>query len=406
MITARGVGFLIAAVALFFISSATSVGWVRIVDAVLWGMLGLSLLLQWFTVVSLSARRRLQSPAQTGDSPSPMEDDEVDIELQLRNRRFYPRNFLAVTFDCPFADPQSRQQRLLVANLRGDSEIRLTSRIQCYRRGMHRMKSVIIESRVPFGLFRRRRRLDAPLSVLVYPRALPLHRLALLEGSLGTVPRAHISRVGQDVVGSRPYHPGDPLRHIHWRNTARLGELAVKELEEATEKSVTITFDVQHDIGDGRETTLEYSIKLAASVGLFAQRAGEAVRVVAGVLDGQWTAATPFLTELALLEAGDSPPLGELVQRISPTSKAILIVRAADLDGARALANSAPRLPSLAAVVLEGFGEGERPDAATTSLRSAGIPTVVCRPGGLEEALASLGEPGTHYASAKSYASP
>ena len=101
MITGRAVGFLFAAVLLFFLAGVTNVGWVRIVDAVLWGMLLLSLILQWLSVTAVHARRRLVSVEHAGGLPGPMEDDFVEVELELKNRRFWPRFFLSVAYQAP-----------------------------------------------------------------------------------------------------------------------------------------------------------------------------------------------------------------------------------------------------------------------------------------------------------------
>ena len=57
MITAKGVGFLIAAVLLFFLARLTGVGWLYLVDSVLWGVILFSALLPWLGVVRLEAQQ-------------------------------------------------------------------------------------------------------------------------------------------------------------------------------------------------------------------------------------------------------------------------------------------------------------------------------------------------------------
>ena len=57
MFTTKAFAFIVVAVFLFFLASVTNVGWVRIVDAILWGMLGLSLLLEWLSVTAVDVVR-------------------------------------------------------------------------------------------------------------------------------------------------------------------------------------------------------------------------------------------------------------------------------------------------------------------------------------------------------------
>ena len=388
--TSRAFGFLLVAILLFFLAGATNVGWTRIVDAVLWGMLGLSLLLQWLSVTATDARRRIVKVEHSGDAPGPMEDDVVEVELELKNRWFWPRFFLSVAYDAPLERPGSRTLRFFVANLRGHGAITLVSRVRCYRRGLHRFEPLTIESQVPFGLFRRRKRREAPLSLLVYPRAYPMKRLALVEGARGMSDRPQRARSGQEVIGSRQYHPGDPLRHIHWRNTARLRKLAVREMEDTAERALTVVFDARQNTGQGRDTTLEYSIKLAATIGLHAFMSGESVRLMAGNLQGEWASTEPFLRELALLEPSDSPSLAAVLQNVPRSSPAIAIVAAADHEGTRAVERSLDWLPGLAAVVLAGFEHSDERAGEGELLRRAGVPTVVCEPGKLGEAISAL----------------
>ena len=59
MITTRGAGFLAAAVALFFLARLTQVGWVYLLDSVLWEALLLSAVMPWLTTLFLAAQRSL-----------------------------------------------------------------------------------------------------------------------------------------------------------------------------------------------------------------------------------------------------------------------------------------------------------------------------------------------------------
>ena len=316
MITAKGVGFLIAAILVFFLARLTQVGWLYLVDALLWGIILLSAFLPWLGVPFLEAHRKLSWPRPDGGpevgSMGPAEGETVQIDLSLQNRGFWPKFFLRLSYRCTLAAPDNRQFRFFVSKLAGSSELALPATVAAFQRGTHSLEPVVAEASAPFGLFRRRTQLDQTQQVLVYPRIYPLNRLYLVDGLARESVQAHKSRLGLETAGSRPYIPGDPRRHIHWRNTARTGRPMVREFEDPQDPTLHLLFDATQSWGEGRESSLEYSIKLVASVANYARLHRVPVRVWAGTLGaGQPAAGQPawanwqrLLESLALVEPG------------------------------------------------------------------------------------------------------
>jgi len=88
----------------------------------------------------------------------------------------------------------------------------------------------VLESSDPLGFFRFRRKGANGEIGLVLPRFASLStrpQARELEASVS----APQSGSGMELFGVREYRPGDPLRRIHWRSSARLGELVVREYE-------------------------------------------------------------------------------------------------------------------------------------------------------------------------------
>ena len=394
MITAKGVGFLIAAILVFFLARLTQVGWLYLMDALLWGIVLLSAILPWLGIAFLDAQRKLTwGEGSDGPAEGPAEGDEVEIGLSLRNRGFWPKFFLSLSYDCSLAPPEDRQFRFFISKLAGSSEFPLAATVAAYRRGLHSMEPVLADASAPFGLFRRRARLDHPQPVLVYPRIYPLNRLYMVDGLAGETIHAQKSRLGMETAGSRPYFPGDPRRHIHWRNTARMGRPMVREFEDPKDHTLHLLFDATQSWGEGRESSLEYSIKFVASVASYARTHRVPVQVWGGTLGTGQPAQDDWqrtLKSLAMVELGQGPSLSQSLGRLPAGSTALAVCSVGDRQSARAMRLTGGNLNRLVVVALEEFGEPDSCDDLLDELACPRVQVIRCRPGQLPQALKRL----------------
>lgn len=392
MITFRGLALVAIAFFTFLLARLTQVGWLYLLDAMLWGAILVSVAMPWLAIASLSAQRRLLRHSKFAASTNPVEDETVDIELRLANGRFWPRYLLSVSYECALASPGERLQRFFVTHLAVRDKLSLVSTVECHRRGFHHLGPIMVESKAPFGLFRRRKKILDPLSVLVYPKVYPLNRLALTEGMQGATMRPRRIREGQEIGGSRDYFPGDPIRHVHWRNTARIGHLIVKEFEDSQENALVVLFDSTQNAGQGRETLLEYSIKLTASVAGYVLEQGGQVTVQSAGLPGHELPWAVLLRELATLECGQGPSIQELAQSVPSGSRMLALVAETDIRGIETLCNRASHMSRLTVVVLQGFQESSPVNVSPDieKLYLAGASVVHCCPGELQETLRAL----------------
>lgn len=391
MITRRGVGFLLATIAIFFLAGATRVGWVYIADALLWGVLVLSAVFPHLTVPRVRASRRLLAPRRRGGDLGPVEGDTVAIELRLGNHTGWPRFFVSAAQESSLAGPGKERQRFFFARLAARTVSAAVGTVECHRRGLHRFGPVVVESRAPFGLFRRRRRLEAPLSVLVYPRWFEMRNVGLLGARRGDSTGRRKAQHGDEVTGSRRYVIGDSLRDIHWKNTARVGKPAVKEYDAGVEDALVIAFDTAAVYGDGRDTTLEYAITLAASVGRVVCARGGDVRLASdGRLSEPIRDWPELMRRLAVIEQSLDSPLALTLRNVPTAMRTLGIVAARDRAGAAALALLARRGVSVAAVVLEGFDSGADGFGTVRALERSGIAAIACRRGAIEQAVSLM----------------
>lgn len=100
----------------------------------------------------------------------------------------------------------------------------------------------------------------------MYPLALP--RRLIGSGSTGDTTPQRIGHFGQDDVLVREHRHGDDLRRVHWRLTAKQGELMVRLEEQPWDPSVTLVIDnrTSGHLGSGPDGGLEWSISAVASI--------------------------------------------------------------------------------------------------------------------------------------------
>jgi uncharacterized protein (DUF58 family) len=135
--------------------------------------------------------------------------------------------------------------RLAVARLTpGETKV-FTYRVQFLMRGYYQLGPLLVETGDVFGLHRRFRVMTEPSFAQVPPRIMALEGYNLSSRRpIGEIRLAH--RLFEDptrVLGVRPYQHGDPLNRIHWRATARTGQLQSREYESSCVAGATFVLD-------------------------------------------------------------------------------------------------------------------------------------------------------------------
>ena len=113
---------------------------------------------------------------------------------------------------------------------------------------------------------------------MVTPHVMPLPSVRLggeWAGSGESTARS-VATSGEDDAATRDYRRGDDLRRIHWRSTARRGELMVRREEQPWQSRAVLLLDTRAGIhhGDGPTASLEWAISAAASIGVHLSRSG------------------------------------------------------------------------------------------------------------------------------------
>ena len=145
-------------------------------------------------------------------------------------------------------------------------------------RGEVRASGWVIGTSDPFGFFRGLRTVPEAELALILPTFASLanrHQARELEASVAA-PRAG---AGNELFGIREYRPGDSLRRIHWRSSARVGELVVREFEPPGTPTLTILVDPKPPTA----ATADQVARIAASEAWDCLREGGRVALTGGI---------------------------------------------------------------------------------------------------------------------------
>ena len=111
------------------------------------------------------------------------------------------------------------------------------------RRGIYSQEAFRIVTRFPFGFLQKARRVDLKSEALVYPSVEPTRDFfEVLPGMQGALESLAKGR-GQDLYALRDYQPRDSSRHVHWKASARLGSLMVREFTREDDCRVVLVLD-------------------------------------------------------------------------------------------------------------------------------------------------------------------
>jgi uncharacterized protein (DUF58 family) len=250
--------------------------------AILLTLPGVSYLLGWYALRGLDFVREIPSNAWEGEVGA--------LSYAVTNRTRFSRFFLSIHESLPeWIAPQDVEPPLF--NAPGGDVTQVSHPVTFKRRGVYRVHAFDVTAMDPLGVFAFSRRVPADSELVVYPLPRPLSGTPVSGAERygwQEFMSVALRGSGVDPDGVRPYTPGDPLRRIHWRQTARTNRLAVIEFEEPQAVNLAIALDTQRgtEVGSGTETTLEYGVRLAASVTDQALRQGACVRFIAAVDDG------------------------------------------------------------------------------------------------------------------------
>lgn len=291
-------------------------------SAILLTLPAISYGLGWYSLNGLTLRREMPSDAWAGE--------ESEVCYIVENPSPVARFFLSIREVFPAWIAPTREETALF-NVAPNDTTRILRSVSFRRRGVYHATGFEVTAMDPLGVFAFTRRVHSAGELIVYPMPGPPVRLPVSGAERYGWQEATSSMLRGSSVepdGVRAYAAGDSLRHIHWRQTARTGNLTVIEFEETLSQHLVLVLDLMHgtDIGNGVQTTLEYAVRLVANLAQQAVQQGAEVRLLLPTipqLEGYPATLTGrgqehlhlLLDVLARVEADSVMPVRELLRQ-------------------------------------------------------------------------------------------
>lgn len=290
-------------------------------------------------------------------------DQAFEVDVHVHNRGWLPVLWMRLTDSVPIELSVGSGLRQVVS-LQPRERLTLTYTLNGRRRGYYQLGPLTTAGGDLLGSKTYEHRETGDDFVVVYPKIIALRDLGLPSHSpFGVVPsRERIFEDPTRIQGVRDYQPGDSLRQMDWKTSARLGSLQVRRFEPAISLETAILLNLNGDdyVQRHRNRATELAIVVAASVAVHLTERRQAVGLFTNGADpfgipspeedASWLApAHPprkgrdhlmnlldLLARIDLSPRDEALPFLDLLNRKSlglPWGSTVIIITAQDVDG-------------------------------------------------------------------------
>lgn len=339
-LTTRGRSFLAAGVAAAVCAYVLGQG----------DLLRVGLLLAVLPLVCVTAlfRTRYQVAGTRRLSPSRVPaGSEARVHLRMDNVSRLPTGLLMLQDRVPYV--LGPRPRFVLDRVEAGGRREVSYRVRSDLRGRYPLGPLQLRLSDPFGMCELTRSFSAYDTLVVIPRTEPLPpvRLAGEASGYGEGRQRSPALAGEDDVIPRGYRHGDDLRRVHWRSTARYGELMVRREEQPQRARCTVLLDTRRIAfqGTGPDSAFEWAVSGAASALVHMLERGFAVRLVtddgteapgasgfSGSTQDSADSAGLMMDTLAVVDHSDGEGLARAYDVLRGGDEGLLIAFLGDLD--------------------------------------------------------------------------
>ncbi|MFG3283885.1 DUF58 domain-containing protein [Streptomyces sp. NPDC048111] len=357
------------------------------------------------TVVLYRTRYRVSGTRRLEPGRVPA-GSEARVQLRIDNVSRLPTGLLMLQDRVPYV--LGPRPRFVLDRVEAGGRREVSYRVRSDLRGRYPLGPLQLRLTDPFGMCELTRAFSAYDTLTVIPRTEPLPPVRLSGEAAGYGDGRHrsLALAGEDDVIPRGYRHGDDLRRVHWRSTARYGELMVRREEQPQRARCTVLLDTR-DIayaGAGPDSAFEWAVSGAASALVHMLERGFSVRLLtdtgssvpgegaggfAGSTQDSSDSAGLMMDTLAVVDHSDGGGLSRAYDVLRGGNEGLLVGFFGDLDEEQAAVAAKMRRRSGAAIAFvldsglwthgsDGHGPAEE---RLRQLREAGWTALAVRPG-------------------------
>ncbi|MFJ4904812.1 DUF58 domain-containing protein [Streptomyces sp. NPDC093249] len=207
---------------------------------------------------------------------------EARVQLRMENVSKLPTGLLMLQDHVPYT--LGPRPRFVLDRVEAGGRREVSYRVRSDLRGRFPLGPLQLRLGDPFGMCELTRSFHAHDTLTVVPRTEPLPPVKLTgeASGHGDGQQRALALSGDDDIIPRAYRHGDDLRRVHWRSTARYGELMVRREEQPQRARCTVLLDTRGIAyqGSGPDSAFEWAVSGAASSLVHMLERGYAVRLV------------------------------------------------------------------------------------------------------------------------------
>ncbi|MFE0178736.1 DUF58 domain-containing protein [Streptomyces sp. NPDC059002] len=333
---------------------------------------------------------------------------EARVHLRMDNVSRLPTGLLMLQDRVPYV--LGPRPRFVLDRVEAGGRREVSYRVRSDLRGRYPLGPLQLRLTDPFGMCELTRSFSTYDTLTVIPQVepLPAVRLTGEAKGYGDGRNRSLALAGEDDVIPRGYRHGDDLRRVHWRSTARYGELMVRREEQPQRARCTVLLDTRSIgfRGAGPDSAFEWAVSGTASALVHMLERGFSVRLLtdtgtsvpgegsdgfAGASQESADAAGLMMDTLAVIDHSDGAGLSRAYDVLRGGNEGLLVAFLGDLDEEQAAvaAKMRQRSGSAVAFVLDSAGWAQGPgglvsdagDARVRMLREAGWTALAVPPG-------------------------
>ncbi|MFH9085959.1 MULTISPECIES: DUF58 domain-containing protein [unclassified Streptomyces] len=274
---------------------------------------------------------------------------EARVHLRMDNVSRLPTGLLMLQDRVPYV--LGPRPRFVLDRVEPGGRREVSYRVRSDLRGRYPLGPLQLRLTDPFGMCELTRSFSTYDTLTVIPRVEPLSpvRFGGEAKGYGDGRQRSLALAGEDDVIPRGYRYGDDLRRVHWRSTARYGELMVRREEQPRRSRCTVLLDTRGGAyeGAGPDSAFEWAVSGAASVLVHMLERGFSVRLLtdsgsavpgegadgfAGTGQETADAAGLMMDTLAVIDHSDGTGLSRAYDVLRGGNEGLLIAFLGDLD--------------------------------------------------------------------------